>query len=147
MTSDYVCHHDSVICHRDSVNCRKIMSYTNVVHVHLLVVWCHHLPYLPCQILVLQYMFGFITAKTIPYLPSQSLADSLLPRDALTCQMLSHSQTQDKEDVNTKIDGPHSGLSPSLFLFFPILLHFAAKSSSRAVFFYVVPLLRFLTAC
>ena len=98
--------------------CQFILCTQTVVHVHLLVVWCHHLPYLPCQILVLQHIFGFISAKTIPYLPSQSLvADSLLPRDAFTCQMLSHSQTQDKEDVNTKIDGPHSGSSPSLFLF------------------------------
>ena len=125
-----------------------ILCTQTVVHLHLLVVWCHHLPYLPCQILVLQHIFGFITAKTIPYLPSQSLADSLLPRDAFTCTMLSHPLTQDKEDVNTKIDGPHSGLSPSLFfIFFPILLHFAAKSSSRAVYLHAVPLLRFLTAC
>ena len=38
--------------------------------------------------------------------------------------------------------------SVAFFIFiFPILLHFAAKSSSRTVFLHAVPLLRFLTAC
>ena len=53
--------------------------------------------------------FGLITEKrTVP--------SRVSPLTGWT--MLSHSHTQDKEDVNTKIDGPRSGLGPSLLIFF-----------------------------
>ena len=78
--------------------------------------WClqHHLPYIPCQILILQHIgLHYSKDDTMPPF-TQSLADSLLLRDALTSTMFSYSEIQDKEDVNTKIEyRPHSGWDPS----------------------------------
>ena len=71
----------------------------------------HHLPNLPSPpahlFQVSSQTRGTNTSHPTTY--PQTIADSLLPSDGLPCTMFSYSETQDKEDVNTKIAyGPHS---------------------------------------